>query len=243
MAFAPCTTRAIVRPPPPAARGSQTSFLHVQHTSRIELTTDLIASLFRFLAPFVYAPITTRGTKPRWKSAPSSHRATGAHTRGRQKMCCPPSSLQYRDVSPHGSQRRTVRFPVLERLASGDIASVSACGLANIRPRWKDVMATASCTPTTNYFRTDQLPRQEKHPPFMSHEHYMLQNLTLNNTWLPASRFPRTVTQHRSEPKDGEPVSAWGSRTETECVVHGALATTLVNVFYPHLAAAVADFG
>ena len=53
MAFAPCTTRAIVR------------LLHQlredhNHTLRIELTIDLIASLFRFLAPFVHAPITTR---------------------------------------------------------------------------------------------------------------------------------------------------------------------------------------
>ena len=142
MAFAPCTTRAIVRP------------LHQlredhNHTLRIELTIDLIASLFRFFAPFVHAPITTRYQTTLEISTEQPQGDRRAHKvpwPRRQKMCCPPSSLRYPDVSPHRSQRRTVRFPVLERLVSGDIASVSACGLAILGPRWTDVMATAPCT-------------------------------------------------------------------------------------------------
>ena len=58
----------------------------------------------------------------------------------------------------------------------------------------------------------------------------MLQNLTLNNTYFLRPDCPRTATQHRSEPKDGEPGSAKGIRKQNACV-HGALATTLVNVF------------
>ena len=85
----------------------------------------------------------------------------------RQKMRCSPSSLRCPDVSPHRSQRRTVRFPVLERLVSGDIASVSACGLAIMCPRWTDVMATALCSPTTNHCRTEQLRHRRKRQSFM----------------------------------------------------------------------------
>ena len=110
-------------------------------------------------------------TKLHWSvSAPSSHRATGAHTRclghvARRCVVRPPLSGA-QDVSPQRAQRRTVRFPVLERLVSGDIASDSACGLAILGPRWTDVMATAPCTPTKNHCRTDQLRHRRKHQSF-----------------------------------------------------------------------------
>ena len=201
MAFTPCTTCAIVRPFP------QLQEDHHRHSflCNYTLPIDLIASLFRILAPFVHAAITTAPSSPQ-----GDRRAHKVHWPRRQKMCCPPSSLRCPDVSPHRSQRRTVRFPVLERLVSGDIASVSACGLAILGPRWTDVMATAPCTPTTNHCRTDQLPHRRKHQSFVLNATRALHASTshLNNPSVPASDFPRTATQHRSEPKDGDPVSA-----------------------------------